>query len=140
MNVHYAPEGMRLAQARGRVNMRRRRRAPSRNRISCRSCRARRATPKGAQWRRRRHRRFTAGTCSPQRPVSSRRIASLPRESIRPTLDRHTEHSRTIIAMTAATTNKPIHVSLIPDSLTGLPNNLLISRPRMGHLDHTYSR
>jgi hypothetical protein len=74
-------------------------------------------------------RRFTAGTCSPQRPVSSRRIASLPRESIRPTLDRHTEHSRTIIAMTAATTNKPIHVSLIPDSLTGLPNNLLIRVP-----------
>src|ERR1700736_346594 len=37
--------------------------------------------------------------------------------------------------MTAATTNKPIHVSLIPDSLAGLPNNLLIRAPNCGDLE-----
>jgi hypothetical protein len=32
----------------------------------------------------------------------------------------------TAIAVTAATTSNPIHVSVTPDSLTGLPNNFLL--------------
>ena len=32
----------------------------------------------------------------------------------------------TAIAITAATASNPIHVSVTPDSLTGLPNNFLL--------------